>query len=85
MWVCAAPEYFEITYDSPRTDTLTGLTLSGRVPHHRTKPGALDKNEGSVKDKSILGSAEAPLFSPERLRTKTLEISRQSLYGGDLT
>jgi len=37
---------------------------------------ALDKSEGSVKGKNILGSAEAPLASPERLRTKPLEISR---------
>jgi hypothetical protein len=37
---------------------------------------ALDKREGSVKGKNILGSAEAPLALPERLRTKTLEISR---------
>jgi hypothetical protein len=37
---------------------------------------ALDKREGSVKDKDILGSAEAPLALPERLRTKALEISR---------
>jgi hypothetical protein len=36
----------------------------------------LDKREGSVKDKDILGSAEAPLALPERLRTKALEISR---------
>ena len=36
----------------------------------------LDKSEGAVKDKNIPGSAGAPLFSPERLRTKTLEISR---------
>jgi len=38
--------------------------------------GGLDKREGSVKDKDILGSAEAPLALPERLRTKALEISR---------
>jgi len=37
---------------------------------------ALDKSEGSVKDKDILGGALAPLSSPQRLRTKTLEISR---------
>jgi hypothetical protein len=36
----------------------------------------LDKSEGSVKDIIILGSAGAPLCSPERLRTKALEISR---------
>jgi len=36
----------------------------------------LDKREGSVKDKDILCRAEAPLALPERLRTKTLEISR---------
>ena len=36
----------------------------------------LDKREGSVKDKLVLCRAEAPLFSPERLRTKALEISR---------
>ena len=36
----------------------------------------LDKSEGGVKDKDILCSAVAPLFSPEGLRTKTLEISR---------
>ena len=29
VWVCAPPEYFEVTYYSPRTDTLTGLTQSG--------------------------------------------------------
>jgi hypothetical protein len=36
----------------------------------------LDKSEGSVKGKDILCSAWAPLGLPERLRTKTLEISR---------
>jgi hypothetical protein len=34
-----------------------------------------DKSEGSVKSKLVLGSAGAPLSSPPRLRTKTLEIS----------
>jgi hypothetical protein len=38
--------------------------------------GALDKSEGGVKDKSILSVFLAPFFLPERLRTKTLEISR---------
>ena len=37
---------------------------------------ALDKSEVSVKGVVLLGSAPAPLASPERLRTKTLEISR---------
>ena len=37
---------------------------------------SLDKSEGAVKDKNILGSAVAPLALPERLRTKALEISR---------
>jgi hypothetical protein len=36
---------------------------------------ALDKSEGGVKDKSIL-SVFGTAFLPERLRTKTLEISR---------
>jgi hypothetical protein len=36
----------------------------------------LDKSEGSVNDIVIPGSAGAPLALPERLRTKTLEISR---------
>jgi len=36
----------------------------------------LNKSEGAVKDKNILGSAVAPLALPERLRTKALEISR---------
>ena len=36
----------------------------------------LDKSEGGVKDKSILSVFLAPFFLPERLRTKTLEISR---------
>jgi hypothetical protein len=36
----------------------------------------LDKSEGGVKGKRILGGAGAPLALPERLRTKTLEISR---------
>jgi len=40
----------------------------------------LDKSEGSVKGKNILGSAEAPLALPERLRTKALEISRGITY-----
>jgi hypothetical protein len=41
----------------------------------------LDKNEGAVKDKDILSSAGHRFFSPEGLRTKTLEmkISRSSL------
>ncbi|MFZ0436883.1 MAG: hypothetical protein WAL76_02095, partial [Candidatus Sulfotelmatobacter sp.] len=40
----------------------------------------LDKNEGAVKDKDILSSAGHRFFSPEGLRTKTLEmkISRSS-------
>ena len=36
----------------------------------------LDKSEGAVNGKNILGSAGAPLALPERLRTKALEISR---------
>ncbi len=36
----------------------------------------LDKSEGTVKAIVVLGSAGAPLRLPERLRTKTLEISR---------
>jgi hypothetical protein len=36
----------------------------------------LDKSEGCVKHKSILSVFFPPLVSPERLRTKTLEISR---------
>ncbi len=52
--------------ECPLARTLQGVLLAsvfliGRVP--------LDKSEGSVKDKLILGSAEAPFFSPERLRT----------------
>jgi predicted alpha/beta-hydrolase family hydrolase len=37
---------------------------------------ALDKSEVSVKGIVILGGAQAPPGLPERLRTKTLEISR---------
>jgi len=37
---------------------------------------SLDKSEGAVNGKNILGSAGAPLALPERLRTKALEISR---------
>ena len=40
----------------------------------------LDKSEGSVKGIIVLGSAEAPLALPERLRTKTLEISRGIIF-----
>jgi hypothetical protein len=40
----------------------------------------LDKSEGTVKDIVVLGSAKAPLFLPERLRTKTLEISRGIIF-----
>jgi len=50
-----------------------------RLPGHRFHhPGRvpLDKREGSVKGKLLLGGVFAPLRSPERLRTKTLEISR---------
>jgi hypothetical protein len=36
----------------------------------------LDKSEGGVKDKSVLSVFFPPFVSPERLRTKTLEISR---------
>jgi hypothetical protein len=36
----------------------------------------LDKSEGVVKGVVVLGGAQAPLASPEKLRTKTLEISR---------
>ncbi len=42
----------------------------------------VDKSEGTVKDKDILCSAEAPFCWPERLRTKTLEISRGITFGG---
>jgi hypothetical protein len=45
------------------------LSLQSRVP--------LDKNEGGVKDKLVLSVFLPPLFAArERLRTKTLEISR---------
>jgi hypothetical protein len=37
---------------------------------------ALDKSEGGVKDKNILSVFFGTAFLPERLRTKTLEISR---------
>jgi hypothetical protein len=36
----------------------------------------LDKNEGAVKGVVVVGGAQAPPGLPERLRTKTLEISR---------
>jgi hypothetical protein len=37
----------------------------------------LDKNEGGVKDKLVLSVFLPPFFAArERLRTKTLEISR---------
>jgi len=36
----------------------------------------LDKSEVAVKSKVVLGGAQAPPGLPERLRTKTLEISR---------
>lgn len=39
------------------------------------KPGALDESAGFVKGKDSLGGAQAPVFC-QRLRTKTLEISR---------
>jgi hypothetical protein len=38
---------------------------------------ALDKSEGSVKDKDFLRGAMSTAFLPEGLRTKTLEISRE--------
>jgi hypothetical protein len=37
---------------------------------------ALDKSEGGVKDKVILGGAMSTAFLPERLRTKTLQKLR---------
>jgi hypothetical protein len=37
---------------------------------------ALDKSEGSVKGVVVLGGAMSTAGSPERLRSKTLEISR---------
>jgi len=61
---------------------LMATTIMGRpalLELYRSWQGSrvrLDKSEGAVKDKNILGSAEAPLALPERLRTKTLEISR---------
>jgi hypothetical protein len=55
-------------------DAAAGIRITRRVP--------LDKSEGGVKDKVILCHAEAPLAVPERLRTKTLEISRESFSGG---
>jgi hypothetical protein len=36
----------------------------------------LDKSEGGVKDKNIVAGVFGTAFLPERLRTKTLEISR---------
>jgi len=36
----------------------------------------LDDSEASVKDIHILATAGGPLCSPERTRTKALEISR---------
>ena len=36
---------------------------------------ALDKSEGSVKGIVVLGGASSTAAAPERLRTKTLEIS----------
>jgi len=36
----------------------------------------LDKSEVPVKSVVVLGGAQAPTVLPERLRTKTLEISR---------
>jgi hypothetical protein len=50
--------------------------MGGFDPLSNTNWVPLDKNEGGVKGIVVLGSAEAPPFSPERLRTKTLEISR---------
>jgi hypothetical protein len=57
--------------------TVVSVTPSGfRLGQYRWMGAPIDKSEGAVKDKNILGSAEAPLGLPERLRTKTLEISR---------
>ncbi len=55
--------------------TYTGTIFTQNGPLPAASVG-LDKSEGAVKDKNILGSAVAPLALPERLRTKALEISR---------
>jgi hypothetical protein len=62
-------EEFAHTLDTEARDlsSMSGITTP-RVP--------LDKSEGGVKDKNILSVFLAPFFLPERLRTKTLEISR---------
>src|SRR6266700_2063993 len=51
-----------------RTVTLSG----GRV--------ALDKREGCVKGKRLPGDFSGPPCAPERLRNKTLEISREITF-----
>jgi hypothetical protein len=64
----------------PQPSGITSLVERARRQSHHglgsVRRVLLDKREGSVKDKDILCRAEAPLFSPERLRTKALEISR---------
>jgi hypothetical protein len=47
---------------------LLGWTAEGGCP--------FDKSEGGVKDKLLLSVFFPPFVLPERLRTKTLEISR---------
>jgi len=52
------------------------IWAGGLLHTHHSTGVPLDKSEGTVKGKDILGSVEALHTLPERLRTKTLEISR---------
>src|SRR5262244_2127890 len=56
---------------------LKSAHINLRCPTRRAFRGVLlDKSESVVKNTPILCVASAPQFLPERLRTKTLEISR---------
>ena len=55
------------------TDGWPRLAPGESLKHSRVP---LDKSEGSVKGIVILGGASSTAAAPERLRTKTLEISR---------
>ncbi|MFZ0817173.1 MAG: hypothetical protein WAM78_16755 [Candidatus Sulfotelmatobacter sp.] len=57
-------------------ENLLGNKFCHETAERKTQWVPLDKSEGGVKDKNILSVFLAPLALPERLRTKTLEISR---------
>ena len=66
------PEFLHTRNEGASSYVASFATLGWEPP-----PGVrLDKSEGAVKDKDILGSDEHRLLCQRRLRTKALGISR---------